>query len=133
MTLGETKRRTSEMSSISTYLDRFYGAYMRMAMELSEEDGEKQCPGIYAVDFSDAMKGMEDCQKFISENEAYLAAGSAEQGGRDFWLTRNHHGSGFWDIGRPWGKEAGGRLTEAAHTFKEIRLVKDLDGKFYFE
>ena len=44
-----------------------------------------------------------DCQKFQSENSrlierAYQESNQdAEKCGHDFWLTRNHHGAGFWD------------------------------------
>jgi len=41
----------------------------------------------------------------------------------DFVLTRNHHGSGFWDGGwhAPWGE----RLTELAHTFPQLESYLD--------
>lgn len=38
---------------------------------------------------------------------------SLELAGRDFALTRNRHGAGFWDGDLP--EELGARLTEAAH------------------
>jgi len=43
----------------------------------------------------------------------------------DFILTRNHHGSGFWDGGwhAPWGD----RLTELAHTFPQLESYLDDD------
>lgn len=40
--------------------------------------------------------------------------------GHDFWLTRNHHGAGFWDRGLP--NELGEKLTKAAHDFGECNL-----------
>ena len=39
----------------------------------------------------------EDCSRFFSEIETLLPIGTEEQAGHDFWLTRNGHGSGFWD------------------------------------
>lgn len=36
--------------------------------------------------------------------------------GRDFWFTRNGHGSGFWDAGRPY-KVFGPALTRIAKSF----------------
>lgn len=36
------------------------------------------------------------------------------QGGHDFWLTRNRHGVGFWDRGLG---PIGDRLTQAAHAY----------------
>ncbi len=45
-----------------------------------------------------------------------------EQAGHDFALTRNHHGTGFWDRGLG---EVGTLLTEAAQTFGESDLYVD--------
>lgn len=43
-----------------------------------------------------------DCEAFQRDNgatlaEAYTRGYDAEQAGRDYWLTRNGHGVGFWD------------------------------------
>lgn len=55
-----------------------------------------------------------DCEAFQRDNAALLAqAGDKEQNGHDFLLTRNGHGTGFWDRGYEDG--LGNRLTEAAH------------------
>jgi hypothetical protein len=40
--------------------------------------------------------------------------------GHNFWLTRNRHGAGFWDLGLG---ERGQWLTQMAHPFGECRLV----------
>lgn len=40
----------------------------------------------------------------------------------DFWLTRNHHGAGFWDG----DYENGDELTKIAHDFGEVDLVGEL-------
>lgn len=47
--------------------------------------------------------------------------------GHDFWLTRQHHGAGFWDRGLP----AGEALTNAAQTYGEKYLYVGDDGLFY--
>lgn len=62
-------------------------------------------------------------------------AGSAEAAfGYDFALTRNHHGTGFWDRyneGLP--KFLGGALTRVCHKkFNECDLYIGDDGKAYF-
>lgn len=64
-----------------------------------------------------------DCEKFQSQNagdlETYCASidrRTMGHAGHDFWLTRNHHGAGFWDRhGVP--DDVGKRLTDAAHAF----------------
>lgn len=48
----------------------------------------------------------------------------------DFILTRNGHGTGFWDSGR-WVKPWGDRLTELAKTFGEIFCEVGDDGLIY--
>lgn len=52
----------------------------------------------------------------------------AEQLGHDFWLTRNHHGAGFWD--GDWGAE-GDALTKIAHKFGEYNLYVGDDNMIY--
>lgn len=73
-----------------------------------------------------------DCAKFEGFNRDLLAkAGDASQNGHDFWLTRNHHGAGFWDRG--YSDKIGEGLTKAAQEFKECSLVLGDDGKLYLE
>lgn len=45
----------------------------------------------------------------------------------DFALTRNHHGTGFWDTGR-WAEPWGEKLTKLSHQFPEIDLLLNTDG-----
>ncbi len=49
--------------------------------------------------------------------------------GHDFFLTRNHHGAGFWD--GDWPGEVAERLTMASHAFGEIDLYVGDDGLIY--
>ena len=89
----------------------------------------------------ETRKAMEkDCEKFIAENETALSdyeeiIGShpeyskSEKAGHDFWLTRNGHGTGFWD--RPGIGETGDKLTEASTGFGEVDLYVGDDGKLY--
>lgn len=79
---------------------------------------------------------IDDCRKFRDENAALLDtayahynksgaanhpdAGSPEAcAGHDFWLTRHHHGAGFWDRGMG---SIGARLTNAAQRYPELNL-----------
>lgn len=88
-----------------------------------------------------------DCARFQYQNKDNLAVayeeydnlgfvsvhGDATTGeacaGHDFWLTRNHHGAGFWDR----GLSIGATLTAACHTFHELSLYVGDDGKIYIE
>lgn len=51
------------------------------------------------------------------------------QVGHDFWLTRNGHGSGFWD--GDWPKGLGAELTLLAKTFGAHDLYIGDNGKLY--
>jgi len=63
-------------------------------------------------------------------NEALLGASGlgAELAGHDFWLTRNRHGSGFWDedIG-----DVGCKLSETASSYGECNLYIGDDKRIY--
>jgi len=72
----------------------------------------------------------QDCLSFLQVNEIDIA-GDYKQAGHDFWLTRNHHGAGFWD--GDWGKERGERLTAASHAYRELCPVVGDDRLIYFE
>ena len=50
----------------------------------------------------------------------------------DFFLTRCHHGCGFWDDEKRYGKRNSEKLTEISHSFGEIELYVGDDGKLYF-
>ena len=57
---------------------------------------------------------------------------SDEQAGHDFWLTRNGHGSGFWDrVYNKHSSKIGRLLTNAAHGYKECSLYVGDDGLIY--
>lgn len=77
-------------------------------------------------------KIIEECAGFEMLNKALLdQAGTPEQNGHDFWLTRNRHGAGFWDRG--YG-EVGDKLTEAAQKYSECNLFYSAeDNKIYIE
>lgn len=54
---------------------------------------------------------------------------SDERAGHDFWLTRNHHGCGFWD--GDWVKPFDKQLTDSAHAMGEVNLYVGDDGRIY--
>lgn len=76
------------------------------------------------------QQAIEDCSKFFLENMDDLNC-NLEQVGHDFWLTRNHHGAGFWD--GDWGKERGDRLTKSSHSYKELSPMVGDDNLIHFE
>jgi hypothetical protein len=76
-----------------------------------------------------------DVKKFAQDNAAVLLSvvghGKYDwaNAGHDLWLTRNHHGAGFWDGDLP--KAEGEALSEAARKLGEVYLYVNADGKVY--
>lgn len=70
----------------------------------------------------------EEVRQFVDANNDDLLTMDNEQIGHDFWLTRNHHGAGFWDRGLG---EKGDRLTKSAQTWGACDLYLGNDGKIH--
>jgi len=73
--------------------------------------------------FSDGAynHGIESVEEFVTivgedDIRTYLATEGTAQLGHDLWLTRNGHGTGFWDRGLG---DLGDRLSNAARTLGE--------------
>jgi hypothetical protein len=79
----------------------------------------------------------EDCVKFLAACAQALADagfkydGSRryERAGHDFWLTRNHHGAGFWD--GDWSEPEATELTRISHEMGEVDLYVGDDGRIH--
>lgn len=74
------------------------------------------------LDFSQCAEesALFDCISFVENNWDLIKECSPEQVGHDFWLTRNHHGAGFWDRPEVYGGEDNAqKLTDSAHSFGE--------------
>lgn len=112
----------------------FLASYIETALWSSTDDA-----GIPLDDskFSDVELAPEtiermtaDCERFIKESASILDANTALYPvAHDFWLTRNHHGAGFWDGDYP--EAIGKALTDLAHSFGECDLYIGDDGKIY--
>jgi len=106
----------------------FYHSYCACALWASTgDDGEPLTDEELAEETEDKMK--QDCQKFWNENYRDIEH-DPNQAGYDFWLTRNHHGSGFGDSDA-WSVAGAERLTAASHSFGECNLYAGDDGKIY--
>jgi hypothetical protein len=117
-------------------VDIFTHEYATAALWSSTDEDEYPLDRNYTVDdiHPDSLALMrKDCEQFIQENMQDLLTWRChrysveEMGGHDFWLTRNGHGSGFWD--GDWEKEVGKRLTKASKQFGEQYLYVDDNGK----
>ena len=102
-------------------LDDFTKSYVQAALWSSDDD-DGPLDERFGPEHIDpvTMQGMlEDCARFQRENADDID-GRDGRAGHDFWLTRNHHGAGFWD--GDWPEPAASRLTSAAHDFGEARV-----------
>lgn len=70
---------------------------------------------------------LSDCWDFQKANAELLKQSglTEEQQGQDFWLSRNDHGTGFWDRGLG---DLGRKLTQASKVYSGRDLWLDADG-----
>ncbi len=112
-------------SKNSLYAEEMLQQYMETALWSStDEDDMPLDRGHSTDDISGKTKKemLADCQAFYDQNKAILDDHwPADQAGHEFWLTRNGHGSGFYDssYGTDESREA---LTEACKKFREVNL-----------
>jgi hypothetical protein len=122
-----------------------FQAYVECALwssnDESDESGgrpmdENYGPDDIAPDTLDAMRA--DVTDFLAGADAdalafWVAEHGAAQVGHDFWLTRNHHGAGFWDrwSGGTRGYAYGELLTAQAKPYGESDLYVGDDGLVY--
>lgn len=112
-------------------LDAFVDAYIECALWSSLDDKGEPLDGTYDDgDIADTARAdmVSECTDFVNGNAADLATLDAGQCGHDFWLTRNGHGTGFWDRG--YG-DLGDRLSKAAEVYGESDLYVGDDGQLY--
>lgn len=98
---------------------------------IHEDDSNDDIYDIDDID-SDTMKEiLADCEDFQNANAAELAETGVEYYallGHDFYLSRNGHGTGFWDRG--YG-DVGDTLHEASELYGSFSLTVSGDGKLY--
>ena len=106
--------------------------YLECALWVDSEEGKEE---IYTADNLAAEcygKAGVDCFYFLdAATKRGINVGDYTMLGHDLWLTRNGHGSGFWD--GDWQENDGEILTElTGNMFKEVDLYVGDDGKIYF-
>lgn len=121
---------------VTPFLDDFTRHYLIAAM-WTEEESIGVCT-LHSFHFDTLHAAWLDCQKFQIENaddlavayEEYTESGAAAHpdtgspgacAGHDFWLSRNGHGTGFWDRGLTVGEA----LHTAARAMGEVYLYKE--------
>lgn len=128
---------SSEGAIQFTALDAFTRGYIEALFftDASDPDDGDLADATFAELAPDTLaKIIHDCELFQRDNAdgldaAYETSGYGEESaGVDFWLTRNHHGAGFWD--RDLGA-AGDALTQAAHGYTSRDVYRGDDGLVY--
>lgn len=73
------------------------------------------------IDLASIKRTIKDCLKFIekAENLGLTDDWDYSTAGHDFWLTRNGHGTGFWDGDYMHGDE----LTDLSKEFGELNAT----------
>lgn len=84
-------------------------AYLTCAIQLAEETESAFPPRVPEATHAAAMEAVRSMPDDLL-NLALANGWTAEQLGHDLWLTRNGHGSGYWDRDMPFN----GELTAAA-------------------
>ena len=113
-------------------LDGFTRAYVTAALWSSTDDQGEPLDGSHGPDdiAPDTLQRMaNDCAAFQRDNATLLERAyrcypakewsPQEQAGHDLWLTRNGHGTGFWDRGIG---PVGDHLTEKANAMASFYL-----------
>lgn len=107
-------------------LDVFTRSFIATGLELcNEEIGDKSS---WEVDRESLEKIIIDCKKFLVDARGFLDFDNAElmdRAGYDFWLTRGHEGTGFWDREEFYGEREAEVLTEISHKFIDCHFYRN--------
>lgn len=124
---------------ISEPLLSYLDCAMWSSIDINEENTQGNFDGFTVYDFPDSErnKAKFDLDSFIADAkkigiDCYQLG--INQVAHDFWLTRNHHGAGFWDGDYP--DDIGEKLTDIAHSYSEKHLesvkISDEKWEIYF-
>ena len=115
-------------------IEKMTSNYLESALFTDEERLKEDVNDEYLdLEISNALKSNAklDCTEFIKrciESNITLDGYNLSQLGHDFWLTRNGHGTGFWDRKEIYRGNADD-LSKIASTFGTVNLFIDSSGK----
>lgn len=100
--------------------DRMTAAYIEAAY-FTETGDDEQPPATATLSDYERWRCWQACRNFAeATQDLAIAPGvTEEQLGHDLWLTRNHHGTGFWDRPELYGSERAALFTRLAHAMGE--------------
>ena len=133
--MAEYTLDTSLSKETVASLDPFTLAYIEALFWLLTDDDGHSLDYLGLHDLSaEALSAIrDDCAGFQRTAAGLLEGSDSRQAGHDYWLTRNHHGAGYWDRDAsvypndPQGKG----LTRLAHAEGESNAYVGDDGKVY--
>lgn len=114
-------------------MNKLVNSYLDTALWSSTDDNGDPLDDKYSIDDlapETIAKAEKDTEDFLVKAGSLLDLYDDSIAMHDFWLTRNHHGAGFWD--GDYTKDIGDKLTELSHSFGETDLYVGDDGKLYF-
>lgn len=125
-------------------LEIFIQAYLECALWATHssfmDDGENSLPldtfyNAHCVAGSAREQVESECDDFLKREDVSSIAEKWEgeeyqRAGHNFFLTRNHHGAGFWD--GDWPEPDGDILTKASHEAGSSEPYVGDDGGIYF-
>jgi hypothetical protein len=79
---------------------QFFNAYLE-GIDFTETGDIDQPESCAELDDDFLRESLIDCLAFYSRIACYLSDDEITQAGHDFWLSRNGHGTGFFDRGYP--------------------------------
>lgn len=105
---------------------------VRLTNQMNEKQFTSFCKD--DIDNDSMIQAYVDIKQFLmlAGPSAYQAISEMglSQLGHDIWLSRNHHGSGFFD--HSYDYEVEKTLTDAAHTLKQVDMYIGDDMKLHF-
>ena len=124
---------------MKTSLDKFLAGFIECAIWSSSDDEGNPLDALGLDLDADSLAAMRaDCAEFMEANQALLDEATERYGyswwcaGRDYWLTRNGHGAGYWDRDELAADDLGDRLTEACAAAGEAYLTVTDDGELQY-
>lgn len=127
-----------DLRSQDEAIERARSSYIEAALWTSLDEAEplEDSFSLSDIDPGVLVNAQDDLRRFMVTNRATIAAVrsdaeaggghyGAEQTGHDFWLTRNSHGTGFWDRGLG---ELCDRFAQSARAAGECDLYIGDDG-----
>lgn len=123
---GEVENPRDRNANARAYgkMDAFTKAYVQSALWTEQLDTNHS---VHDIDTDTLQRMVQDCESFLRNAGEDLSDDG--QSGRDFWLTRNGHGAGFWD--GDWPEPQATKLTELSKRFGEYDLYVGDDGLIY--